>query len=69
MGEGTRTWDKVCLGVLAVSALATPIVGALDAGRFRESLIAGLVSSGPALVCFVFGLALFTWRCWSTPFP
>lgn len=67
MGEGTRTWDKVFLGVFAVSTLATPIVGALDAGRFRDSWMpVSFQWAGVGL--FVFGLALFTWAMLINPF-
>ncbi len=67
LGEGTKSWDKVCLGVFAVSMLATLIVGALDAGRFRESWMpASFQWAG--IVLFVCGLALFTWSMLVNPF-
>jgi protein-S-isoprenylcysteine O-methyltransferase Ste14 len=58
--EGTKGWDKVLLGLFFLTGLATVPVAALDAGRFRWSVVPGWACLvGYALL--VAGMALLTW--------
>jgi protein-S-isoprenylcysteine O-methyltransferase Ste14 len=51
MGEGTKTWDKICLSLYLIFYVAILIVGALDAGRYGWSDMPGwLIPVGIALV-------------------
>ncbi len=67
MGEGTRTWDRVCLAVFAAGVVATLVVGALDAGRLPAPwTMPWMQWTGVAL--FVAGQALVTWSMLVNPF-
>jgi protein-S-isoprenylcysteine O-methyltransferase Ste14 len=58
-GEGTKGWDRVALGLFALTYLATVVVAALDAGRGWSPLPLTLWGVGAAM--YVLGAALVTW--------
>ena len=67
MGEGTKTWDKVCLAVFGACFVLILIVGALDAGRFQDSWMpTWLHVTGVTL--FIGGQGLVTWSMLVNPF-
>lgn len=60
MGEGTKTWDKACLGLFGTACMAIVLVAALDAGRFGWSAMpVWLWPVGAVLYAFFF--VLITW--------
>ena len=60
LGEGTKTWDKICLVFFFFSFLAILFVGALDSGRHRWSAMPWwLWFLGAAL--FLFHIWIITW--------
>ena len=60
MGEGTKTWDKTCLGLFGTAYMAIVLVAALDAGRFGWSTMPlWLWPVGAGLYALFFGL--ITW--------
>ncbi len=59
VGEGTKSWDRVVLGLFALTYLATVVVAALDAGQGWSPLPLALWGVGAAM--YVLGVALATW--------
>jgi protein-S-isoprenylcysteine O-methyltransferase Ste14 len=67
IGEGTKTWDKICLALFGLTYLLILVVGALDAGRYRWSAMPFLLWPVGATL-FVAGQALVTWSMLANPF-
>ncbi|NQV21978.1 MAG: isoprenylcysteine carboxylmethyltransferase family protein [Rhodospirillales bacterium] len=66
-GEGTKTWDKVCLALFGLTVMLILIVGALDAGRYQWSVMPfWLWPFGVAL--YAGGQALLIWSMVVNPF-
>ena len=66
-GAGTKTWDKIWMGVFAAVVLAAYVVAGLDAGRYGWSAMAPwLWPLGLAL--FAAGATLYTWSMGVNPF-
>ncbi len=59
IGEGTKAWDRVVLGLFALTYLATIGVAALDAGQGWSPLPLALWGVGAAM--YVLGVAFVTW--------
>lgn len=59
IGEGTKGWDKVVLGLFGLTYLAVMVVAALDAGRAWSPLPLAAWPFG--LVMYVGGTAFVTW--------
>lgn len=58
--DGTRSWDRILLGLLFAAVMAIPILAALDDGRFHWSQVPWWVCLlGYAL--FLTGMAGMTW--------
>jgi protein-S-isoprenylcysteine O-methyltransferase Ste14 len=58
--EGTKSWDRILLGILLPTVMAIPIVAALDVGRFHWSQVPWWVCPlGYALL--LAGMAGVTW--------
>jgi protein-S-isoprenylcysteine O-methyltransferase Ste14 len=67
IGKGTKTWDKIVLGLFGTMYLAIVIVAALDAGRFRISEMPfWLWPVGAMMYCFF--LIVTTWAMAVNPF-
>jgi protein-S-isoprenylcysteine O-methyltransferase Ste14 len=67
IGEGTKTWDKICLALFGLTYLLILVVGALDAGRYRWSAMPFLLWPVGATL-FVAGQTLVTWSMLVNPF-
>ena len=66
-GEGTKTWDKVCLGLFGLTVMLILFTGALDAGRYQWSAMPfWLWLFGVAL--YAGGQALLIWSMIVNPF-
>lgn len=66
-GEGTKRWDIACLALFGLTFLMIPIIGALDAGRYRcSSMPMWLWPVGITL--FVLGQIIVTWSMLANPF-
>lgn len=67
VGEGTKTWDKICLTVFGLTIVLAPMVGALDAGRYQWSVMP-LWLWPLGVVLYVTGQALLIWSMVVNPF-
>ena len=67
LGKGTKTWDKIWMGVFTPVFLAVYVVAALDAGRFGWSEMP-LLLWPVGLALFLPGTILLTWSMGVNPF-
>ncbi len=66
-GEGTKTWDKVCLALFGLTILMILITGALDAGRYQWSVMSVWLWLIGATF-YAVGQALLIWSMVANPF-
>jgi protein-S-isoprenylcysteine O-methyltransferase Ste14 len=67
IGAGTKTWDKVILGVFGLTSVLMMIIGALDSGRYHWSVMPlWLWPVGAAL--YIVGQIILTWSMVANPF-
>jgi protein-S-isoprenylcysteine O-methyltransferase Ste14 len=66
-GEGTKTWDKIWMGVFASVLVSVFVVAGLDAGRFGFSAMP-LALWPVGLALFLPGTMLITWSMGVNPF-
>jgi protein-S-isoprenylcysteine O-methyltransferase Ste14 len=59
-GEGTKTWDKVCLPLFGVLYVVIVVVGALDGGRYSWSAMPGWLWPIGAIL-YILSLAVLGW--------
>jgi protein-S-isoprenylcysteine O-methyltransferase Ste14 len=58
-GEGTKSWDKLLLGLSAIIFLCTIILAGLDSGRFRWSPILPWIINAFGVILVITGQIIF----------